>query len=81
MAVKRNKGGRLAGPKIRERVMSEGKKSSSSGFKQGGAVSGGAPASNIAHRARGGRTGAPYSSAFTGGKERDGRSDSGHEGE
>jgi hypothetical protein len=88
-ALKRRSGGSIdaaggeekaRGGKIRGRVMALAK-AKSGGFKEGGAITGGAPAANLAKRARGGRTGgSPFSSAGPG-KERDGKSESGHEGE
>jgi hypothetical protein len=65
-----------------------GTKTSSDGFKSGGAtkrkdggaISGAASTPTLAHRARGGRTSAPFSSASSP-SARSGSSTSGHEGE
>jgi hypothetical protein len=61
-------------------VLAAAKKTSSSGFKEGGAISGAGSTPTLAHRARGGRTSAPFSAAGSS-SARSGSSTSGHEGE
>lgn len=69
------------------KVAEAGQKTKSEGFARGGAkraaggaIAGSAPAGRGDRRARGGRTGSPFSAARSM-SERDGSSSSGHEGE
>lgn len=80
---KRMSGGRT----IRNSVEAEAKKTSSEGFKRGGAMkkemepdADDMPARRADRRARGGRATSPFSSARDS-SERGGKSESGHEGE
>lgn len=71
---------RAAGGSIRAKVMELGNDTSGNGFKRGGSIAVKAAKVEPKGRARGGRTGAPFSSGHDISSRSDGRS-SGHEGE